>query len=560
MKSFNPFLLLWSFLTVLINPANFGSIGASVTVVAGSTKSGIQTLTTGATVDGDEVISVHEIIEAAAQDSPFADNMTGALGSGKPIVLNTDASRVIGTTIVIPTVESLGAPVVRGATERSGAEEQMVTGDFLLKVGIGWFGVGIDNTGKAQTILGLNWDDLTKRSLARRLAKQQSDETMQAFKADATSDNTVFPGGKSMDTLGTGDTYSLAFVVKSGGVLRDIGARPINARPLHDQSPDKSIKIARHLQFTTDALARPIKTDTSYLQGMQLARDRGMSNNLFTGDYSDIDNQIIYPFQTVRHGAYGSIGCPLQPEAKLGVALTASDTMTALTIGSATGAALSGGGNSTAAAATPLRNYFENWSRFTYPSMNAVTHTYTPGRATYSYVGIVNGTTGLIALFSYTTNLGYALTVCKQLSDATATDSITATLSGSSMTYGTAPWTTTADGLGFLGLYDPGSGGTATPAGSMMYELNSKGVPVGYGLGLGEMAAVCGYGRVPGQGGVGFKTMAQRTKWEEPHGRAFSDGLEVSWGCAPFVRPDGKQPNYVLQVFARKVDGFPVIT
>ena len=73
------------------------------------------------------------------------------------------------------------------------------------------------------------------------------------------------------------------------------------------------------------------------------------------------------------------------------------------------------------------------------------------------------------------------------------------------------------------------------------------------------MALVCGYGRVP-LGNGQFKNKAHRTYYQAPHGQAFANGIEVCYGTAAYQRPDGKTPNFVLNVFARPVPGFPVIT
>ncbi len=556
----NKFLSLLGPIYALLGLASLPAI-----VTTGSTKSNIQSQTTGATVDGDEVISVHRIIEMAHQENPFgADNMTGPMGSGKPININTDLKRVIGNKVVIPTLERLGAPFVAGANQRNGFEERRRTGDFTVQVGIGWFGVGIDNTGKAQTILGDNWDDVTEEDLALRLAKQQSDDTMIAFRNSAVSDNFVVPNGKTIDTLGTGDTYSLSLVTKVGGRLRDIGATSIDARTPQMQAENKSSKIARHLQITTDTNARPIKTDSAYLQALQYAKDRGGMNNLFTGDYTDIDNQIIYTMQCFQHGGYGSIGCPLQPEALLGNALTVGTTTVA-----------DGGGTTAAAAVTPYVNWFENFSRFVWAPLSGNSFTGQPEgnstavtgaltlRDTYGYIAIVIGAgaavasnVGKIALARYTTNTAaVGVSSSNQLSGLTFYDG-----AGNIGDFSASVWTTTGDGLGFKGC-SLLSSAAVIPVGAKIYEVNSKGVPLAYGLGLGAMAAVCGYGRIPipKEKGGGFATMARKTSWTEPHEAAFAEGLQVSWGVTPFLRPNAKAPNYVLSCFARKVDGFPQI-
>jgi hypothetical protein len=375
---------------------------------------------------------------------------------------------------------------------------------------------------------------------------------MMNLKCAAASANTIFPNGKTVDTLGTADTYSQSLIVKSGGILRDIGARPINARPIRDENYNKSLRINRYLQFTTDANGRAIKTDSAYLHALQLARERAETNPLFEGDYVDVDNNILYPFQTIRHGGYGSIGCALQPEALLGTTILPRGTSGGQSNTLPTAATLDGGGSSAAAAVTPPRNYFEFWSLYNYTPINGVAQTYSPHGSSIAYGAIQNPTTGHIGFFSYTGNTGNTLTGVVFAGGATAGDYSSAAIGN--VTYGTAPWTTTADGAGFAGISDGGF-----PSGSKMWEVNSKGVPLAFGFGLGEMALVCGYGRVPLANG-GFKTKANRTFYQAPHGQAYANGIEVCYGTAAYKRPDGLTPNFVLNVFARAVPGFPVIT
>jgi hypothetical protein len=504
----------------------------------------------------EEMIWEQEIVQSAFQQSPFSDNMVGRVGSGKPIIEHTNTKVVGGQSIVVSTVDSLGAPIIQGNATRVGNEEQIKPGDFLLQTSIGFISAGIDNTGLTQTIIGKSWNRLTQTLLARRLAKQQNDDRLQALKLSATADNTVFPNGKTLDTLSSADTFQTSLVVKASGLAKDLGAIPMNAAPNPDSASATPPPIQRYMQFLTDVGARPIKTEPAYLQGLSYAGDRGKDNPLFTGDYQEWDNNIVYPWVNVRHGGYGPIGSALQPEALLGTAIQAKGTSATLP----TAATLDGGGSNTAASVMPLRNYFENFSRFAYTPINGVKNpaqnggsdgSFTP-RATYGYCAIVDKAAGQWSFFRYATNGGNTLTGVSRLGSSTTGDYVNPTLGG--VTWGTAPYLTTADGNGYLGI----SEGAVAP-GSVIYETNSKGVPLCFGLCLGEMALVEGYGRVPVNGGASFKTMVNRVDYTAPYGQAFGRGLEVAWGCAAFKRPDGITPNYVLEVFARNVPGFPII-
>jgi len=559
-------ILTVALLAAFINPTAYGYVGmGNIAAVAGSTKAQI----VAAATRDEEVAWEMKVGVIAAASSPFADNMTGGPGSGKPIIVKNDFTKLRGTTINITTVDQLGGPMVAGNAARTGNEEAVSPGDFQLIVNLGFFPVAIDNTGKSQTVVGAEWDDITQELLAVRIAKQQSDDAMQDLKCEATSDNTILPNGKTIDTLGTADVFSTAVIEKSGGRLHDLGAIPFDARTttMKDQMQGR---INRYLQFTSQQNARPIKGDSVWQEAAKFAKERGDKNPLFTGEYYEYDNNVLYPWQVIQHGAVGSIGAALQPDALLGQAITAHSNGTNIYLGSdgtanqvnnKTGAIsqnglISGGGSATKSSQTPLANFFEFFPLYAYNPINAVTRTFTP-RATYGYFVIIDSTTGAASFFRHTGNNGNQLTGVKRLGSVAEGDYLTTV---GDVTWSTAAanstgvgWSTSADGNGFLGLSEG-----AIAAGSKIYETNSKGVPLGYGFGLGEMALVCGYGRIALPGNGTAKGI-HRTEWVMPHNQAFSKGIETCYGTAAFKRPDGKTPNYTLNIFARKVDGFPVI-
>lgn len=559
-------LLICSFLLYLNVPLAFalggGLLGGSLNfrelgfarapypAIAGSSKAGL--ISSGG-ADVQEVVWTTDVLISAQQTTPFADNMTGKPGSGKPIINNTDTSKVMGNQIVFNTVDALGAPIIQGNAVRVGQEEALNPGNFRLTVDIGWIGTGIDNTGLTQTIPGANYDKLAKKLIAKRLAKQQSDDVMQDLKCEANGTNTIFSGRKTLDTLGTNDTFQMSLVIGTGGRLRDLGAGPINARkPVFDEkATEDPPPIPRFLHFSTDLAMRPIKNESSYIQAMQLAKPRSDENNLFSGEYSDVDGQILYPWVNVRHGAIGSIGSACQVEALLGTALTGRTTNSGhLPAGVGI---LDGGGSATKAVATPLRNFFEFWSLFAYKPINGVTRTFNLRGSSIAYGLIIDNTVGggKVGFFSYTGNTGNQLTGVTFLGSTTTGDYNTTV---GAVTWNTGSYLTAADGSGYLGVSDGVFG-----SGSIMVEANNKGVPVCFGFGLGEMAVVSGYGNVPMKDGSGMKPMANRTQYTGPHNQAFANGMEVCWGTAAFKRPDGVTPNFVLEVFARAMDGIPVI-
>lgn len=561
----------------LINPS-FAFSGAFPTP-GGSTVPQLTGATTGGAQE-QQILWELEIVESAYQQSPFSDNMVGRVGSGKPIVEHTSTKEVAGQAIVINTVDSLGAPIIQGNAVRIGNGEQLKPGTFQLLTSIAFIGVEIDNTGMTQTVIGRTWDRTTQKLLARRMAKQMNDDRLQCLKMSASpSFNIKYPNGKSIDTLLSSDTFQTSLIIGSSSLAKDIGAIAMNAAKNADSTSMEPPPIHRYLQFLTDGGARAIKNEPAYQQGLSYAADRGKDNPLFTGVYEEWDNNIVYPWVNVRHGGYGPIGSALQPDALLGVNIPAEATASGIIPGgsvSSTAGGITGGGSAVAAAILPYRNYFENFSLFTYAPIAGTFGTQGPASGggynggtpiplsfnlhatTVGYVGVINKTNGKWTFFQYTANgpvSGYGssvLTGILRLGSAGTGDYATTV---GSCVYGTAPYLATADGNGFQGV-DTG----LVPIGSQMYECNSKGVPLAFGFCLGEMALVEGYGVVPVNNGASFKSMINRRDYEYPLGNGFARGLDVAWGCATFQRPDGNSPNYVLNVMSRPIPGFPNIT
>lgn len=533
---------------LLVSPSNLSWVGAAYPAIAGSTKAGLISI---GGADVQETLWTMKVIQVAAQTMPFSDNMTGPPGSGKPIVVNTDTSKVMGTQVVFNTIDNLGAPIVQGNGVRVGQEEQLKPGDFRLTVDIGWIGIGLDNTARTQTVPGMNYDELSATLTGRRLAKQQTDDVLQDAKAEATAANTYYANRKTINTLKSADTFQTSLLVGGGGMLRDNGAAPINARPLNPKATEMPPPINKYLFFGTDVGMRPIKTESNYVQAAQFGQDRGEQNPLFSGEYMEWDNMVMYPWVNIRHGGYGSIGSAMQPEALLGTALTGRTTNSGvLPAGSGI---LDGGGSATAAAVTPLRHYFEFWSLYAYAPINGVTRTVNFQGSSIAYGCIIDKTTGKWSFFSYTGNTGNTLTGVVVAGASSSGNYSAAAIGG--VTYGTAPYTTAGDGAQYLGITEG-----AVASGSLMIETNSFGVPLCFALGMGEMAMVCGYGNVPIGDGKTLVARANRTSYTAPHAQAFAAGLQVCWGTAAFVRPDGLAPNYGLMVFARQQANCPQIS
>jgi hypothetical protein len=114
--------------------------------------------------------------------------------------------------------------------------------------------------------------------------------------------------------------------------------------------------------------------------------------------------------------------------------------------------------------------------------------------------------------------------------------------------YDTAPWTVAASGS-YAGWTD------AHPAGSLIVECNSYGVPFGYSYMMADEALMSGYGSIDGKVAFG-----NRTEAKGPHGLDYAVGLETCWGVKAIPRVDGLAGGYTIIEHAISIPGFPDIT
>jgi N4-gp56 family major capsid protein len=484
-----------------------------------------------------EVLWVKRVLMGADQDNPFSDNMIGAEGSGKPFIRIDDASKVDGNTINFTTLAQLGGPGAQGEGDRTGNEEKARIGDFPMKIGRIWFGIGWTDVAKEETVIGRKFDNISNVLLRKRLGKKLSEDMMMTLKSSATSSNTVRPNFKATrELLKTADTLGTTTITKAGLVLSGLGGTPVTIARSKTGAP-----IEQFLLFGHQYALATLRSETAYLQALQYAGARGDINPLFKGDFTSWDGHGIYRWYLRDHDAYGTVGSTLLPRAFLSTAIPSGTAAVTIT----------GGGDAGGAAALPAPNYFEFFSNALYTFTNG--NSIAADVATDRYLLIMNLTgvdAGKIGFFNYRVNSGNTITVLKRLSSATAGINFTTV---GNVIWNTAPWVLAGAG-NFAGLVDPGVAGTH-PVGSLIIETNSFGVPFCGSFMLGEMAGVCGYGSLKGKNAHG-----SRTTQEANHEMDHAIGIQAVYGSAATKRADGKTPNYAYVESAYNVDGLPTVT
>lgn len=484
-----------------------------------------------------EELWVKRVMMGADQDNVFSDHMIGSPGSGKPFIRMDDLTKVDGNTINIPTMAPLGGPGTQGEGDRTGNEEKIRISSFPCRIGRQWYGVGITDVAKEETVIGSQFDNIVNVLLRKRLGKKKTEDMLMVLKATATASNIIRPNFKSTrEQLRSADTIGTQTIVKASLVLSGLGGIPVKIETSSRQSGGavKSF-IEEFLFFGHQYALATLKAEPAYLQALQNAGMRGDKNPLFTGDFTDWDGNGIYRWLLRDHDAYGPVGSTLLPRAFLG---------TAIAPGTAT-FSITGGGDTTGATLLPAPNYFEFFSNalYTFTNGNSVAADVT----TVRYVGIMNLTgvdAGKVGFYSYQVNTGNILTVVGRLGSAASGIRVT-TLGG--VIYNTAPWVAAGSG-NFAGLTE------THPAGSLIFEVNSVGQSFCGSLMLAEMAGVCGHGRLKGRSAI-----AARTTQEGNHNMDHGIGVETVYGSAATKRTDGKTPNYVYVESAYNIDGLPAV-
>lgn len=533
------FALFFSVSLLVLTVSNIGHAfvaTAEFNPILGTSYPVINTVTVANLVSMDskaqEELWVKRVMMGADQDNIFSDNMIGGPGSGKPFIRMDDLSKVDGNTINIPTMAPLGGPGAQGEGARTGNEEKIRISSFPCRIGRQWFGVGITDVAKEETVIGGQFDNIVNGLLRKRLGKKKTEDMLMVLKATASASNIVRPNNKSTrELLRTADTIGTVTITKSGLVCSSLGGKPVKIETSTEGAP-----IEEFLFFGHQYALATLKTEAAYLAALQNAGVRGDRNPLFKGDFTDWDGHGIYRWMLRDHDAYGPVGSTLLPRAFLGTAITAGTAVIDIT----------GGGDTTGPTVLPAPNYFEFFSNSPYVFTNG--NSIAADVATVRYVGIMNLTgsdAGKVNFYSYQVNNANKLTIVNRLGSAASVARVT-TLGN--IIYNTAPWVAAGAGT-FAGLTE------VHPSGSLIFECNSYGVPFCGSLMLGEAAGVCGHGSLKGK-----NAMAARTEQEGNHGMDHGVGVETCYGSAATRRTDGKTPNYVYVESAYQIDGLPAVT
>ena len=504
----------WGLLAAALNPDGFGTalLGASYTRINTTTKANL----TDQTANIEEQLWLKGVTGPSAAlyaVNPFYDqmSMSGTLAGGqvtpsrnnslrKAIWNITETARVAGKTVHIPTYAGIGGSFVYGEGDRIGNEQKYRVGSFDVSIGLAWLGMGWTSVARDQTLIGIGGalDRIAAEGFRQQIAAKKCNDILMKMiqTAGQSGPNFITPDGTSTRADFTASTvFSTSLITKLQSRLQLIGAMPMD---LVDN--DGGMVASKFITLIPSDGARPLKSETAYLEAVTNADVRGDLNALFRGNYKDWDGMGLYPWEHIRHAQWDAVGSPLLPLAFLGGTIDCSGTTTGLVV--------SGGGSVAAAAVGastgPKPKYYQWFSNAPYTYTNGDTIAAVTNVNRYLRITNPDGTK---LVLKYLVNDGNIITLP-------------------------------------VNSLQTVSGFTATTAtvGATVEECNATGIPFCRGVTLGTQAVVCGAGSIDGSSSPNGK----RTEEVRNHQSEFAIGMEYSWGCNVYKRPDDVYSGFLI--------------
>lgn len=464
-----------------------------------------------------------------------------------------DLSKGAGSKITFRTMAQLFGEGVQGDELVQDKTEDFRLGAFQLTVDFLRHAVSYNKRTEEKIAIASELKSNVPTMLGNWLGRIKTERLQKLFLHKGNSENYLLANTSAVtqDDLLSTDTISYDTIIRVGQQLRTRGAKPAMVGNVNKN------KINRYILASTGEALVSLKAESNYLQALRAAAAaQGESNVLFTGGYVDVDGHVIREYNPIDHDGFGPVGSPLNGRAVLGgannaVGATLTDSFPQLNTAAKDRASFEiGGGGSVSAAnkrsqvtsdiyAPAYFKYFQNFKYRFSPDDSL-----TVGGSDRGYVLILQN--GKYTLAQYSTNDGNRLALTAVLGTTAVTSgTFVKSLAGwKTLVGGTAPATFDAQ-FADAKIHDTAAAANAITAGAVVIQCNKWGVPVGKSFMLGANAAVRGYGSLDGE------------RSEENFDGEFVRKVYVTsiFGQAPYQRPDGRQPNYVVLTHAVKYAG-----
>lgn len=437
-----------------------------------------------------------ELVTRDAREQNVFAKFIGSEGSGAPVVEKRDLSAGGSDKVTFTTVAPIRGQGVRGEAILKNNTGKLKFGTFNVEVDLIRHAVAWTQVIKLMRFTGKTIDQLSAEVMAEWAGRTEQDHIQMVLR-DTCLDN----GNNLISGYGTGDGNALLY---ADGLSTDIiqeakqaliaqGGEPMNV------GGDDKTEIPGYLFFAPDAVLRPLRSDPDYLEAILSADERSGSNKLYSGNYAMWDGNMIANHNVILDTADGRQGSPLLPTA-----------ITTEEISPATGATSVinlGAGLDT----------FANFTGFDAKIPGGGGGKYTVSSGGYVLLVAPNGAH---SVFQYVDNNGDEL---KNLTH------------------------TSIDQSG-----SESANGTAFPAGTMIYQCNALGTPIGYALAMGKSALYYAKGAVSNEQIFHYDDFSN--SGNEAHLSAV--GIQSVYGMAVYQDTKARIPGVQLIEAVRQIPGF----
>jgi len=465
----------------------------------------------------------------AREKNVFA-KFIGGEGSGKPIVEKRDLSAGGSDRVVFTTVAPIRGQGVRGEDILKNSTDNLDFGTFAVEVDLVRHAVAWTQVLKLMRFTGKTIDQLSAEVMTEWMARTEQDHLQFNLRQSCLNSQT---GSNVIDGYGTGVealNNTGGHLLYSEGISTDIiqeakQALIANGGEAMSMGGDADQEIPGYLFFAPDAVLRPLRSDSDYLEAMTHADARGDSNKLFSGSYAKWDNNVIANHNVLIDTARGRQGSPLLPTLHL---WAANADVVGNPIGGTDG------------------DYIANFrgARVNIPGgggVDAGDH----DNGNYFVLGI--DTDGTYALYSYqmTAAVPGGAAAIENI-DADMGQLTLTRVPNLSVTAGFAAGANVKDDVAAAGADDD-----AFNQGATFVQANAVGTPIGYALAMGKDAMYYAKGSVFGEQIFHYDDFAN--SGNEAHLSAV--GVQSVYGMATRNDTRGRVPGVQLVECVRQVPG-----
>lgn len=444
-----------------------------------------------------------ELVTRDAREKNVFAKFIGSEGSGSPVVEKRDLSAGGSDKVTFTTVAPIRGQGVRGEEILKNKTGKLKFGAFSVEVDLIRHAVAWTQVVKLMRFTGKTIDQLSAEVMSEWAGRTEQDHIQMVLRDTCLNNATsnMISGYGAAANLAYTEGLSTDIIQEAKQALISQGGEPMNT------GGDDKTEIPGYLFFAPDAVLRPLRSDPDYLEAILSADERSSSNKLYSGNYAMWDGNMIANHNVLIDTADGRQGSPLLPTAIASTSVAAASA--SITVGGDTfanflgfNARIPGGGGA---------NYAT---------------TSKSGSTVEGYVLAIDPTAGNYGVASYTGNTGAALTGLTQIAGSA---------------------TTQIKASGSLNL------ATATlGAGTMFYQCNAVGTPIGYALAMGKTALYYAKGAVSNEQIFHYDDFAN--SGNEAHLSAV--GIQSVYGMAAYQDTNGRMPGVQLVEAVRQIPGF----